>query len=275
MEFADSRSTHLRSAGNNEKRYIVRQSLGYYRTLAIGGIYTFAPASTSVISKQTFVPALKHCVATHPLLNATIEGQESESPAFPRPQTLDLHNHIELLSITDIGAGTKDASEKDPIHHITVRTLSSSSNAVRRNWTELRSKSSIWTAARKTTEDLAKCASTLHDQSIGLLAYLSKFRLWMQGEAEKDRDSSYEVSNLGVFDPMATSQKDAWTIESIFFAQPANLTGSCLAFNVVTKKGGDTIVSVTWQKGTLEVENEQALVNSVCELIHSYIGEAA
>ncbi|KEQ98630.1 hypothetical protein AUEXF2481DRAFT_77558 [Aureobasidium subglaciale EXF-2481] len=250
MEFADSRSTHLRSAGNNEKRYIVRQSLGYYRTLAIGGIYTFAPASTSVISKQTFVPALKHCVATHPLLNATIEGQESESPAFPRPQTLDLHNHIELLSITDIGAGTKDASEKDPIHHITV-------------------------PARKTTEDLAKCASTLHDQSIGLLAYLSKFRLWMQGEAEKDRDSSYEVRNLGVFDPMATSQKDAWTIESIFFAQPANLTGSCLAFNVVTKKGGDTIVSVTWQKGTLEVENEQALVNSVCELIHSYIGEAA
>ncbi|KAI5265587.1 hypothetical protein E4T47_08526 [Aureobasidium subglaciale] len=492
-------------AGNNEKRYIVRQSLGYYRTLAIGGIYTFATGSTPAISKQTFVPALKHCIATHPLLSATIEGQDGESPAFSRPQTLDLHNHIELFSIADLGAGIRDASEKDLIHRVTVRTLDGEFHSVDsippwkivvfalpsqecvkdqssqrlfilfayyhshgdgksaltfhktflqglkyqqssgdelfscetpsmplpptieqagklsiswsyllsplfgaylpdivarslglrasttpkasdawkgikvpfdhdtfttgldffrsprrtmdtalqlcrahnvkftgllhqlivrvlsevlpsdastgapigsfisgtvvdlrhllkdigpddmacpgptasfelfqrseigdwKNLTELRSESPLWTAARKTTENLAKCASTLHDQPIGLLAYLSKFRPWMQGEAEKDRDSSYEISNLGVFDPMGASQKGAWNTESMFFAQPANEMGSCLAFNIVTRKGGDTTVSVTWQEGTLGVKDEQVLVNRICELIAQYLREIA
>lgn len=143
------------------------------------------------------------------------------------------------------------------------------------NWIQPQSDSPIWTAARRTTKDVAKCASTLHDQPIGLLSYLSKFRPWMQGEAEKDRDTSYEISNLGIFDPTAGSQKGAWDVESMFFAQPANLLGGCLAFSVVTRKGGDMTVSVTWQERTLGVEEEQAFVARICQLITQYLGEIA
>ncbi|CAD0087909.1 unnamed protein product [Aureobasidium vineae] len=142
-----------------------------------------------------------------------------------------------------------------------------------KDWTNTESESPVWIAARKTTQDLAKCASTLHDQPIGLLSYLSKFRPWMQGEAEKDRDGSYEVSNLGVFDPMASSQEGAWGVESMLFAQPANMTGSCLAFNVVTKKGGDTTISLTWQKGTPDVMEEEEFISRMCQLVTKYLGE--
>ncbi|TIA40714.1 hypothetical protein D6C79_07382 [Aureobasidium pullulans] len=495
MLASDSKATLLRPAGYNERRYITRQSLGYYRTLAIGGIYTVDQASATKIPQQTFVPALKHCVATHPLLSATIEGQDTESPSFARPKTLDLHNHVEILCTDDLGSGAADLSEKDLIHRVTNRTLdlelsdveitppwkvvvfslpgqgstqrlfilfayyhshgdgksalafhktflqglNQESNvgdnflcetpsvalpstieqagklsiswsyllsplfgaylpeavvkslglrasttpksadawtgkrvpfnhdtfstgleffsvphqtmdaALRlcrahdvkftgllhqlivralsealpgsltigsfvastvvdlrpllngigpndmscpgptaafelfsrskptdwNNWTQPQSGSPIWTAARRTTKDVAKCASTLHDQPIGLLSYLSKFRPWMQGEAEKDRDTSYEISNLGVFDPKAGSQKGAWDVESMFFAQPANLLGGCLAFSVVTRKGGDMTVSVTWQEETLGVEEEQAFVARTCHLITQYLGEIA
>ncbi|THV88426.1 hypothetical protein D6D26_09962, partial [Aureobasidium pullulans] len=122
MLASDSKATLLRPAGYNERRYITRQSLGYYRTLAIGGIYT-VKASATKISQQTFVPALKHCVATHPLLSATIEGQDTESPSFARPETLDLHNHVEILCTDDLGNGAADLSEKDLIHRVTNRTL--------------------------------------------------------------------------------------------------------------------------------------------------------
>ncbi|CAD0054078.1 unnamed protein product [Aureobasidium pullulans] len=452
-------------------------------------------ASATKISQQTFVPALKHCVATHPLLSATIEGQDTESPSFARPKTLDLHNHVEILCTDDLGNGAADLSEKDLIHRVTNRTLdfefsdveitppwkvvvfslpgqgstqrlfilfayyhshgdgksalafhktflqglNQESNvgddflcetpsvplpptieqagklsiswsyllsplfgaylpeavvkslglrasttpksadawigkrvsfnhdtfstgleffsvphqtmdaALRlcrahdvkftgllhqlivralsealpgsptigsfvastvvdlrpllngigpndmscpgptaafelfsrskptdwNNWTQPQSDSPIWTVAGQTTKDVAKCASTLHDQPIGLLSYLSKFRPWMQGEAEKDRDTSYEISNLGVFDPTAGSQKGAWDVESMFFAQPANFLGGCLAFSVVTRKGGDMTVSVTWQERTLGVEEEQAFVARICQLITQYLGDIA
>ncbi|KAH0360815.1 hypothetical protein KCU65_g9154, partial [Aureobasidium melanogenum] len=495
----------LRSAGYNERRYITRQSLGYYRTLAIGGIYTLKQDTNDQISQQTFVPALKHCVTTHPLLSAVIEGQDTESPAFSRPKTLDLQDHVEILSLKDLEEGATTLSEKDLMHHATLRTLDSKFSSVEttppwkivvfklpnhdeaqdpsvqrffilfayyhshgdgksalafhktflqglngqksdiyesfihetpsnplpptieqagklsiswsyllsplfgaylpefvakslglrasttpesadawkgikipfdhstfttgleffnispttmdetlqlcrahdvkftsllhqlvvralsetlpsntstghdigsfialtvvdlrhllqgigsddmscpgptasfelfnrskvehwKDWTNPKSDSPIWTAARQTTEDLAQRASTLHDQPIGLLSYLSKFRPWMQGEAEKDRDSSYEISNLGVFDPTADAQKGDWDVESMFFAQPANVMGSCLAVNVVTKKGGDATISLTWQTGTLGVENEQEVVSFVCQLLQKYFGEVA
>ncbi|THW70066.1 hypothetical protein D6D19_08054 [Aureobasidium pullulans] len=486
MSASNSKVTPLRPAGYNERRYITRQSLGYYRTLAIGGIYTVDQASATVISQQTFIPVLKHCVATHPLLSATIKGQDTESPSFARPKTLDLHNHVEILCTDDLGSGAADLSEKDLIHRVTNRTLDfefsdveitppwkivvfllpSQDGAQRlfvlfayyhshgdgksalafhktilqglnqesnvgdnflcetpsvplpptieqagklsipwsyllsplfgaylpeavvkslglrasttpksadawtgkrywtrifsvphqtmdaalrlcrahdvkftgllhqlivralsealpgsptiggfvastvvdlcpllngigpndmscpgptaafelfsrskptdwNNWTQPQSGSPIWTAARRTTKDVAKCATTLHDQPIGLLSYLSKFRPWMQGEAEKYRDTSYEISNLGVFDPTAGSQKGAWDVESMFFAQPANFLGGCLAFSVVTRKGGDMTVSVTWQERTLGVEEEQAFVARTCQLITQYLGEIA
>lgn len=144
-----------------------------------------------------------------------------------------------------------------------------------KDWTNSESSSPIWTAARQTTKDLAKCASTLHNQPIGLLSYLSKFRPWMQGEAAKDRDSSYEISIFGVFDPTANAQKGEWDIESMFFAQPANVMGSCLAVNVITKKGGDTTISLTWQEGTLDVNKEQDFVSLVCQLLQKYFSQVA
>lgn len=50
------------------------------------------------------------------------------------------------------------------------------------------------------------------------------------------------------------------------FSQPANATGSPVNFNVVTTKGGDMVVSLTWQKGVLGVEqDEDEWAKRVCE----------
>ncbi|KAG9976732.1 hypothetical protein KCU98_g10537, partial [Aureobasidium melanogenum] len=130
MSTLNSQLMPLRPAGYNERRYITRQSLGYYRTLAIGGIYTLKQDTNEQISQQTFVPALRHCVATHPLLSAVIEGQDTESPAFSRPKSLNLKDHVEILSINDLEEGATNLSEKDLMHHVTVRTLDSKFSSV-------------------------------------------------------------------------------------------------------------------------------------------------
>ncbi|KAI4720589.1 hypothetical protein E4T48_03151 [Aureobasidium sp. EXF-10727] len=87
----------LRRAGPNERRCIVRQALGYYRTLVVGGIYTLDKSSSDRSLQSTLIKALKHCIASHPILSACIHGEETEAPEFARPAVLDLNNHIDIL----------------------------------------------------------------------------------------------------------------------------------------------------------------------------------
>ncbi|KAI5276808.1 hypothetical protein E4T47_00391 [Aureobasidium subglaciale] len=87
----------LRRAGPNERRCIVRQALGYYRTLVVGGTYTLEGPSDDLSLRSVLTKALKHCVALHPILSACILGEETEAPCFARPAILDLDDHIEIL----------------------------------------------------------------------------------------------------------------------------------------------------------------------------------
>ncbi|KAG9661391.1 hypothetical protein KCU95_g5822, partial [Aureobasidium melanogenum] len=92
----------LRKAGPNERRCIVRQALGYYRTLVVGGVYTLDGPSSNFSLQSTLIKALKHCIALHPILSACIVGQETEAPEFARPPVLDLNNHINILGTPDL-----------------------------------------------------------------------------------------------------------------------------------------------------------------------------
>lgn len=152
--------------------------------------------------------------------------------------------------------------------------------AVEEKWTT--PTSGIWAAARNTTAGLMKCAGTLHNQPIGLLQYLSNFRSWTLGQIGKKRESSYEISNLVVFDPIPYSATekpkdfpDPVHIEKTFFAQPAAAVGPCLNFNLVTTKGGPLVMTATWQQGVLDlggVEQEADFVREVCWRIERDIG---
>lgn len=146
--------------------------------------------------------------------------------------------------------------------------------AVDEDWISPTSK--IWTAARNTTAELAKCAGTLHNQPIGLLQYLNDFRSWTLGQIGKKREGSYEISNLVIFDPAARSAEqpksspDSVCIERAVFTQPANAAGACLNFNIVTTKGGPLTMIATWQQGVLDlgdVESEADFVRRVCSHI--------
>lgn len=137
----------------------------------------------------------------------------------------------------------------------------------------------IWTAARQTSAGLVKSSSTLHNQPIGLLAYLKEFRPWTLGQIGKRREVSYEISNLTVFDPRPKEQpvqspESPIRIEKTIFSQPANASGACLNFNLVTTKGGPLVMTVTWQLGMLDLEREWDLGSEMMEADHENFQEA-
>lgn len=133
-----------------------------------------------------------------------------------------------------------------------------------------------WTAASNTTKQLAERASTLVDQPVGLLQYLAHFRMWMLGQLGKQRDTSYELTNVLVFDPSSrTDRGKGWELGRTLISQPANALGSLLSFNVATRKGGEMVVTLTWQRGVLGGGDEDALVRRVGEEVQKGLSRVA
>ncbi|KAI9933661.1 hypothetical protein MW887_008134 [Aspergillus wentii] len=125
----------------------------------------------------------------------------------------------------------------------------------------------MWTAASSMTRKLAECGTRLQDQAIGLLRYLPNFRTWTLGKIGQRRDSSYEVSNLLVFDG-GSSEK--CNISKMVFTQPGNVPSAPLVFNVISVKGGSLMCTVSWQAGALGVPvEEMELVDGICASIRA------
>ncbi|KAI4756908.1 hypothetical protein E4T52_09077 [Aureobasidium sp. EXF-3400] len=142
--------------------------------------------------------------------------------------------------------------------------------------------SPFWKAAQKTSKSLKVAAGTLHNQPIGLLQYLKAFRPWTVGLVGKERDMSFEISNLGAFSPslaLAEPQEPSLLVmEKLMFSQPAKASGSLLDFNAVSVEGGPLVLTITWQKGVLGVgdaKEEEDFVRSVCGKLEESLAEIA
>ncbi|KAH8698960.1 alcohol acetyltransferase [Talaromyces proteolyticus] len=138
----------------------------------------------------------------------------------------------------------------------------------------------FWGAVRKTTSRLKDAAGTLNDQPIGLLKYLGNVRSWYLKQLGQDRNLSYEISNLGIFDPslfaaMRKSEKDnrTWEIGRVIFSQPANVTAAPLNFQIVTLKDADMVITLNWQIGVLGVPNENSFTEEILTKVKGMLGE--
>jgi hypothetical protein len=225
------------------------------------------------ITHDTMRNALQRCKARQTtftgLLNHLIARSLSESvsaQAFAAQIVVDLRHLFK-----DTYANNTMTNSVSAYNETVPRTTTESTQ----DWAD--PASDIWTAARKTSAGLKEASSTLHNQPIGLLAFLNAFRPWTLGQIGKPRECSYEISNLVVFDPPSPSES-AVAVEKTIFCQPANAAGPCLSFNLVSTKGGPLVMTVTWQRGVLGLgqdEDEDEFVRRICSNIEGLIAELA
>ena len=129
----------------------------------------------------------------------------------------------------------------------------------------------MWIAASSMTQKLAECGTRLQDQAVGLLRYAPSIRNWTLGKIGKQRDCSYELSNLLAFQDSLSDTQHGIKVEKMLFTRPANPISAPLEFNVVSVKGGSLVCIVSWQEGALGVpqEDEMSLVNGVLSSVHA------
>jgi hypothetical protein len=227
------------------------------------------------IDHNTIRNALQRCKARQTtftgLLNHLIARSLSENvsaQAFAAQIVVDLRHLFQ-----DTYANNTMTNSVSAYNETVPRATTTES---KQDWTD--PSSDIWTAARKTSAGLKEASGTLHNQPIGLLAYLKEFRPWTLGQIGKRRECSYEISNLVVFDPLLSPPKSAVAVEKTIFSQPANAAGPCLSFNLVSTKGGPLVMTATWQRGVLDLGqdgDEDEFVRKICSSIESLIVELA
>lgn len=129
-----------------------------------------------------------------------------------------------------------------------------------------------WTAISNSTQTLQQASSTLADQPLGLLRYLSKIRDWVNKKAETPAGGSFGTSNVGTFSGQRQSDS-AWSIDEMVFSQSADATGLPLNVNVASAKGGSLNVVLTWWPGMLGVQDERQLVREICRHLERQLNE--
>ncbi|KAJ4382536.1 Alcohol acetyltransferase [Neurospora sp. IMI 360204] len=123
----------------------------------------------------------------------------------------------------------------------------------------------IFAVARRVRTDLAaksaSCSTTqgLENDMIGFLSRgVSDWRGQLQEEAKRPRKSSWVVSNLGVVE--GKGEDDGWCMTRMSMTLCANVVASAIGITVASVKGGDLVVSVSWQEGVVDDKVGDAFV---------------
>ncbi|QIW94587.1 hypothetical protein AMS68_000105 [Peltaster fructicola] len=125
-----------------------------------------------------------------------------------------------------------------------------------------RNSSLEWEAIAHATTILQERSSTLDDQPIALLRYLSKIQEWVSKRATQPSKESFSVSNLGNF---RVDHAHDWTISQMAFSQSADATGAPLNINVASSYNGPLCIAITWWPGMLGVDDEHDFAQEVCD----------
>lgn len=128
--------------------------------------------------------------------------------------------------------------------------------------------SSGWAAIKLASQELQRRSSTLADQPVALLKYLTDLRAWTSKQAAKASDVAFGMSNLGVFSPTSHQSLNAdahWSIQTMLFSQSADGTGPPFNVNVASVSGGPLSLVITWWPGMLGSDDEETFVDELCE----------
>jgi hypothetical protein len=113
-----------------------------------------------------------------------------------------------------------------------------------------------WSEAQRSRRDMQKIVEQRgKNTGVGLLKFVGDFQKELfQSKVGKDRDSSYEISNLGLYKAVTLSDDNAQSVSigRMIFTQSAGVTASAVQISVLTGADGCMVLGFTWQEGVVD-----------------------
>ncbi|CAG8375958.1 unnamed protein product [Penicillium salamii] len=123
--------------------------------------------------------------------------------------------------------------------------------------------SALWDEARRSRKNIESVMKMKgKDASINLLQFVDDYQQELcLSKIGKERDTSFEVSNIGFVPPQMSADKPA--IHGMVFSQSASVMGNAVEFSAATGGDGCLVLSVSWQQGVVEPDLVNEVVDSV------------
>jgi Alcohol acetyltransferase len=129
--------------------------------------------------------------------------------------------------------------------------------------------SSLWDQARKNSQRIeSEVAKGDMDLEIGMLKGIQDFKSMLMAKMGGPREDSYAITNLGVFNANVHSMSSSgspWQISDMVFSQSCHVNGSAVQFCVLTLKGGEMCITLSWQEGTVAGEDVARIAENLEE----------
>ncbi|KAF3033950.1 hypothetical protein E8E12_001171 [Didymella heteroderae] len=147
----------------------------------------------------------------------------------------------------------------------------------------------IWGIARRVKGELTHEISKKGvDSPVALLKYVSNMGNFFNEKVGTQRETTAEVSNLGVYRPQMTDpaetigaptrslqvedKREMWKIGRMVFSQSANHVGPLISLNAVTGGDGCLVMSFSWPQDSPErPEGDERTLNPVPVLVEQHI----
>lgn len=116
-----------------------------------------------------------------------------------------------------------------------------------------------WNEARRTRQTTLKyLSSSAKNDVVGMLRFLPNLHAFAKAQIGKNRSSSFEVSNVGVF--KADMEGNNWQLGRMVFSQSAFANESAFTVSVVTGADGSCVFGFTWPEGIVESDLMEKLI---------------
>jgi len=128
-------------------------------------------------------------------------------------------------------------------------------------------KERFWQLSRKNRKRIAnEIKKGDRDLGIGGLRSIPDFRENLKGKMGRKREDSFAVTNLGVWDGSLSSDGSSGEgarIGRMVFSQSCHVNGSALQFCIMSVRGGEMVIGVSWQEGTVPVKDTECIASAL------------
>ncbi len=113
----------------------------------------------------------------------------------------------------------------------------------------------VWDLTSSFGKDLKrKVASLPNDDITALMAWVSDYNAWWRKKLGKEREETWQLSNVGAADFDADDEKVGWSVDRVVFSQSGHVAGSAFSVSVSGVKGGDLAITLSWQESIVDDE---------------------
>ncbi|KAK3310321.1 alcohol acetyltransferase [Chaetomium strumarium] len=198
-------------------------------------------------AKQTTLTPLLHALVLASLAKH-IPGEKAQ--AFRSSTPIDLRRFIEAGPQTSGGTGSFGDFVTVQSHYFDAPALT----AMREGPLE----AEIWRVAADLRRSMKEHLDRVpHDDIMGLLGYVSDWQQFWMSKVGKQRQDTWEVSNIGSMPGGHERSEEAtvgWKIQRSIMSQGATVAGAVIGISVAGVTGGELNISLGWQEGIVETE---------------------